>query len=99
MTFSDKGAHDLYSRINVSGRGFPIGEKGQDTVEALENDGYTIIHTYSDNLIEATKDRWMYLIGSDGLRRNAWAVGLWKTRGSDVEDYLDNPVNVWTTRG
>ena len=99
MTFTDQDAHNMYSKLNGDGKGFGIGEDEQDAVEALENEGYSVVYTYSDNLIEATKDGWRYLVGSDGLRRGAWAVRVRLAQVSDVEDYLSEPRNGWTTRG
>jgi hypothetical protein len=74
MTYTEQEAIDLYSYLNGEGKGFGVGDDNQDATEALESEGYTIIGYYRDSLWEATKDGATYLVGGDGMGRNAWAV-------------------------
>jgi hypothetical protein len=84
MKFNHERVLRLYSEISEDrnwfhGEPFFVGKKGQNIVEALEDDGYAIIHNYPD-IIEATKNWWEYLAKYDSVRCRVCVVRCWKTK-------------------
>jgi hypothetical protein len=62
--------------LNAEGKGFLIGEDGDTIEEAIEREGYTLIHVYRGHIHEAAGKGMRILVGGDAMGRNAWAVRI-----------------------
>ena len=75
-TYTRDEVADLYSRLNNEGKGFAIGEEDQEVWDAISNAGYYFKANYGIGIYHVTKDGREYLVGGDGVGRNAWAVQI-----------------------
>ena len=74
--YTREEAADLYSRLNNEGKGFAIGEDDQPVWEAIANGGYYLAANFGNGIFHVTMDAHEYLVGGDGMGRNAWAVAI-----------------------
>jgi hypothetical protein len=74
--YTKEEAADLYNRLNDEGHGFAIGEDDQTVWEAIRTNDYFLACAFSNGLYHVTKNEREYLVGGDGMMRNAWAVSI-----------------------
>jgi hypothetical protein len=72
--YTREEAADLYSQLNNEGKGFAIGHDDQTVRDAIIDGGYYLACSFEGGLFHVTLDEDEFLIGGDGMGRNAWAV-------------------------
>lgn len=73
----EKTARYIYNRANDNGDGFALTEdEGVDISESIQEAGLEVIECPSNGLwlVYDAADNAHYLVGGDGMQRNAWAV-------------------------
>ena len=69
-------AADLYSQLNAEGKGFAIGHADQTVRDAIIDGGYYLACSFDGGIFHVTLDEDEFLVGGDGMSRNAWAVQI-----------------------
>lgn len=74
--YTAQEATDLYSQLNADGKGFAIGHADQTVRDAIVDAGYYLACSFDGGIFHVTLDEREYLVGGDGMGRNAWAVAI-----------------------
>lgn len=72
--YTAQEAADLYSHLNAEGKGFAIGHANQTVRDAIVDSGYYLACAFDGGIFHVTLDEDEFLVGGDGMSRNAWAV-------------------------
>jgi len=74
--YTREEAADLYSQLNNEGKGFAIGHADQTVRDAIIDGGYYLACSFDGGIFHVTLDEDEFLVGGDGMGRNAWAVAI-----------------------
>jgi len=72
---TEQEAKDTYSELNLSGRGFAVGNVDMTLTDAAIAEGWSVVERYDCGIVRAVTDSGgTILIGGDAYGRAPWAV-------------------------
>ena len=72
---TEQEAKDTYSELNLSGRGFAVGNVDMTLTDAATFEGWRVAEQYDCGIVRAlTESGGTILIGGDAYGRAPWAV-------------------------